>query len=69
MTGGNPPFTVRFKASAWKEFKALDGSLKPLVVAQLRKIQDNPLAGEPLGNRMGIDLTGYRERAGDPEKK
>lgn len=58
---GEPPFRIRFKASAWREFKALDGSLKPLVAAQLKKIQENPLAGEPLGNKMGIDLTGYRK--------
>lgn len=53
-------FGVRFKASAYHEFKQLDGSVKPKVAAQLLKTQRNPLAGEPLGNRMGIDLTGYR---------
>lgn len=55
------PFEVCFKSSAWHEFKELDGSLKPLVAAQLVNIRENPLAGEPLGNKMGIDLTGYRK--------
>lgn len=54
-------FGVRFKKSAYWEFKKLDGSVKLKVAAQLLKIQENPLAGEPLGNKMGIDLTGYRK--------
>ena len=50
-----------FKASAYQEFKALDKSVKLKVAVQLLKIQTDPLIGEPLGNRIGVDLTGFRE--------
>ena len=53
-------FRLVFKVSAYREFKALDRSVKLKVAAQLLKIQTNPLIGEPLGNRMGVDLTGFR---------
>lgn len=57
------PSKVRlvFKKSAAEEFAKLDGSVKSKVAAQLQKIQENPLTGEPLGNKMGFNLTGYRK--------
>jgi len=48
---------LTFKRSAWEEVIELDGSVKKKVLAQLVKICDNPLAGEPLGG----DLAGYRK--------
>ena len=53
-------FRLLFKASAYQEFKAPDAPVKSKVVAQLLKMQANPLVGEPLGNRMDVDLTGFR---------
>lgn len=50
-----------FKRSAYEEFKTLDGSVRRKVAAQLLTIRGNPLVGEPLGNKMGINLTGYRK--------
>lgn len=52
---------VWFKESAYKEFKQLDGSVKRKVAAQLLKIEQNPFVGESLGNKMGVNLTGYRK--------
>lgn len=57
----NPKFQIVFKRSAYEELKRLDNSVKPKVLAQLLKLQENPLAGEPLGNKRGINLTGYRK--------
>lgn len=54
-------FRVLFKESAYREFEVLDGSVKRKVAAQLLKIQENPLSGEPLGHKMGVNLTGYRK--------
>lgn len=56
-----PKSRVLFKQSAYKEFKKLDGSVKRLVAAQLLKTEQNPLAGEPLGSKHGIDLRGLRK--------
>ncbi len=52
---------VVFKKSAYEEFRELDGGVKKKVLAQLIKVRDNPLSGEPLGNKRGHDLTGYRK--------
>ncbi len=52
---------VRLHPAALEEFQALDGRMRLMVAKQLIKLQDNPLAGKELGNRAGIDLTGYRK--------
>ena len=54
-------YNVEFLPEAAREFEALDGSLKKLATKQIEKIAGRPELGEPLGNRMGIDLTGYRK--------
>jgi mRNA interferase RelE/StbE len=41
------------------DFKRLEGSVKKQVAGQLRKLEDAPHLGEPLGNMRGFDLTGY----------
>ena len=52
---------VEFLPAAAREFDALDGSLLRLAAKQIEKISENPRLGEPLGNRLGVDLTGYRK--------
>ncbi len=39
----------------------MDGSLKRIAAKQIEKISERPELGEPLGNRLGIDLSGYRK--------
>ncbi|OGW65446.1 MAG: hypothetical protein A3H49_08435 [Nitrospirae bacterium RIFCSPLOWO2_02_FULL_62_14] len=46
-------------AQATKDFRTLDGSVKEQVARQIRKLETAPLLGEHLGNRGGLDLTGY----------
>ncbi len=54
-------YKVEFLPEAAREFEALDGSLKRVVAKQIDKLAERPELGEPLGKRMGIDLTGYRK--------
>ncbi len=54
-------FNVEFLPEAAREFEALDGSLKRVAAKQIDKFAERPELGEPLGKRMGIDLTGYRK--------
>lgn len=54
-------YKIEFLPQAAREFEALDGSLKKLATKQLDKLVQHPELGEPLGKRMGIDLTGYRK--------
>ncbi len=52
-------YRVEFLSEAAKEFESLDGSLKRMAAKQIDKLAEKPELGEPLGKRMGIDLTGY----------
>lgn len=54
-------YKVEFLSEAAQEFDALDGSLKKIAAKQIDKLAERPELGEPLGKRMGIDLTGYRK--------
>lgn len=53
------PYSVVLTAAAAEDFRQLDGSLKEPVAKQLRKLETDPRLGEHLGNRAGLDLTGY----------
>lgn len=53
------PYKVILTAGAAEDFRRLDGSLKKPVATQLRKLETSPRLGEHLGNRAGLDLTGY----------
>ena len=53
------PYKVVLTAAAADDFRRLDGSLKEPVAKQLRKLETAPRLGEHLGNRAGLDLTGY----------
>ncbi|MBI3015518.1 MAG: type II toxin-antitoxin system RelE/ParE family toxin [Candidatus Tectomicrobia bacterium] len=54
-------YKIEFLPEAAREFEALDGSLKKIAAKQIDKLLESPELGEPLGKRMGIDLTGYRK--------
>lgn len=52
-------YSVTLTAEAADDFRHLDGSLRISVAKQLRKLETAPLLGEHLGNRAGLNLTGY----------
>lgn len=54
-------YRIEFLPEAAREFEALDGSLKKIAAKQIDKLVERPELGEPLGKRMGIDLTGYHK--------
>ena len=53
------PYRVILIAEAADDFRHLDGSLKKPVAKQLKKLETSSLLGEHLGNKTGLDLTGY----------
>ncbi len=64
LTIADEPFgrlSAQIMSEATREFEALDGSLKKVVAKQIDKLAERPELGEPLGKRMGIDLSGYRK--------
>ena len=52
-------YKVFLTEDAAADFKGLDGSIKKLVAKQLKKLEDAPHLGQPLGNMAGFDLSGY----------
>jgi len=52
-------YKVILNPPAKKDFKRLDGSLKKLVLKKLIRLENNPNLGHPLGNKAGINLTGF----------
>jgi mRNA interferase RelE/StbE len=52
-------YKVVLTADAASDFRGLDGAVKKQVAKQLKKLEESPHLGQPLGNRSGLDLTGY----------
>ena len=52
-------YRVELTNDAAGDFRGLDGSVKKLVAKQLKKLEETPHLGQPLGNIRGFDLTGY----------
>lgn len=52
-------WTVKLTDDAKGDFKRLDGREKALVAKRLVHLEHDPQIGNPLGNKMGMDLTGY----------
>ena len=50
---------VEFFPEAVKDFAALDGSVKKEAAKKIDALSENPFLGKPLGNKFGIDLTGF----------
>lgn len=52
-------FKVEFHPDAEKDFDGLDGSIRKEVAKKIESLSENPFLGKPLGNKYGIDLTGF----------
>ena len=52
-------YKIEFIPGAGEDFDALDRSLKKEAAKKIDALSDNPFLGRPLGNKLGIDLTGF----------
>jgi mRNA interferase RelE/StbE len=52
-------YSVIFTEDAENDLKNLDKSIRTQVIKKAIALQDNPFFGDPLGNKFGLDLTGY----------
>jgi mRNA interferase RelE/StbE len=50
---------VELTNDAASDFHSLDGSVKKQVAKQLKRLEETPHLGQPLGSVRGFDLTGY----------
>ena len=61
-------YKIRVHIDAKKELDDLDGSVRLIVLRQIKKLETKPLLGEALGNIGGLDLTGFRKMYADRKK-
>ena len=52
-------YKVIFTEDADDDLKSLDKSIRTQVIKKAIALQENPFLGDPLGNKFGLDLTGY----------
>jgi mRNA interferase RelE/StbE len=52
-------YKIEFWPDAQKDFDDLGGSLQKQAAKKLDALTENPYLGDPLGNKLGIDLTGF----------
>lgn len=52
-------YKVEFIRGAEKDFNSIDMSLKKEASKKIDALSENPFLGKPLGNKFGIDLTGF----------
>ncbi len=52
-------FKVELHPEAVKDFDALDGSIQKEIVKKIDALSNNPFLGKPLGNKFGMDFTGF----------
>lgn len=52
-------FKVELHPKAVRDFDALDGSIRKKTSKKIDALFENPFLGKPLGNKLGMDLTGF----------
>lgn len=62
------PYSVLLIAEARADFQRLDKGRKLKVAKLLKQLESNPYKGEHLGNKAGINLTGYYKLYADKKK-
>ena len=54
-------YSIEFHEDVDKDFKALGHSASALVFKKLKKIAQNPIIGDELGNKANNNLVGFRK--------
>ena len=55
----NMAYKIEFIPGAEKDYATLDKSIRQQVSKKIDALSNNPYLGEPLGNKFGIDLSGF----------
>jgi len=61
-------YSVLLITEARDDFRHLDRGRQIMVAKLLKQLESNPYKGEHLGNKAGIDLTGYYKLVADKKK-
>jgi mRNA interferase RelE/StbE len=55
-------FKIEFHPEAAWDFNSRDGSVQKEVGKKIDALAENPFLGKSLGNKLGLDLTGFYKR-------
>lgn len=61
-------YQIEFIPEAADDYNKLDGSIRKKVNKKLEELSQNPFLGELLGNKFGINLSGYYKLYVDSKK-
>jgi mRNA interferase RelE/StbE len=50
---------IEFIPEAEEDYQTLDGALRKEAAKKIDALTNNPFIGKPLGNKLGVDLTGF----------
>lgn len=53
------PWKIEFIPEAEKDFAGLDGSVRKEIARKIGELAENPHLGKPLGNKFGVNLSGF----------
>jgi mRNA interferase RelE/StbE len=62
------PWKIEFIPEAEKDFAGLDGSMKKDIARKIDDLAENPYLGKPLGNKFGVNLTGFYKLSAGKKK-
>ncbi|RLC12030.1 MAG: addiction module toxin RelE [Deltaproteobacteria bacterium] len=54
-------YEIRYHPEVYADLKSLDKGVRSRVLKKIGQLAEKPLLGKPLGNKAGLDLTGYRK--------
>lgn len=54
-------YRIEFIPEAERDFDGLDKPLRKEASKKIDALSENPFLGKPLGNKLGIDLTGFHK--------
>ena len=54
-------YRIDFIPQASEDYMKLDGSNRKLINKKISELAKNPLLGQPLGNKFGINLSGFHK--------
>jgi len=54
-------YDIKYHPDVYSDLKSLDKGLRKKVLKKIGQLAEKPLLGQLLGNKAGIDLTGYRK--------
>ncbi len=53
------PYEIKYHKNIVDDLKSLDKSVRDKVFKKLEQLKKNPNLGQPLGNKAGMDLSGF----------